>query len=111
MLPVVEYASVVFDGYSEEDKHHKGSKMKQPVVFKALLENLYKECGLTTLSQRRQQHKISFMYKVDIGSAFIIQDLIPPLVCEISCFSLKNNSNITVPFDRSLYLLIDLCTF
>ena len=31
------------------------------------LENLYKECGWTTLSQRRQQHKPSFMYNVNAG--------------------------------------------
>ena len=32
------------------------------------LENQYKECGWATLSQRRQQHKLSFMYNVNSGT-------------------------------------------
>ena len=38
-------------------------------------------CGWTTLSKRRQQHKLSFMYKVNNGIVpSYIQDLIPLLV-------------------------------
>ena len=47
------------------------------------LENMYKECGWATLSQRRQQHKL-FMYNVNTGKVPpYIQDLIPPLVSEV----------------------------
>ena len=66
------------------------------------LENLFKECGWTTLSKRRQQHKLSFMYKVNNGIVpSYIQDLIPPLVSEISNYPLRNNRNISVPFNRT----------
>ena len=55
------------------------------------LENLYKECGWATLSQRRQQHKLSFMYNVNSGMVpSYIHDLIPPLVNEISDYPLRN---------------------
>ena len=55
-----------------------------------LLENLFKECGLTTLTKRRQFHKLYFMYKVnnDIVPSYI-QDLIPPLVSELSTVPLN----------------------
>ena len=71
------------------------------------LENLFKECGWTFLSQRRQQHKLSFMYKGNNGIVpSYIQDLIPPLVCEISNYPLRNNRNISVPFNRTKLQLI-----
>ena len=48
------------------------------------LENLYKECGWLTLSQRRQQHKLSFMYNVNISILpSYIKYLIPPLSSKI----------------------------
>ena len=65
------------------------------------LENLFKECGWTTLSNRRQQHTLFFMYKVNNGIVpSYTQDLIPPLVREISNYPLRNNKNISVPFNR-----------
>ena len=63
------------------------------------LQNLYKECGWTTLSQRRQQHKLSFMYNVDTGKVLsYIQDFIHPLAYESSDYPLRNNRNISVSF-------------
>ena len=66
------------------------------------LENLYKECGWASLSQRRQQHKLSFMYNLNSGMVpTYIQNLIPPLISEISDFPLRNNRNISVPLNRT----------
>ena len=66
------------------------------------LENLYKECGWATLSQRRQQHKLSFMYNVNTGILpSYIQDLIPPLVSEVTDYPLRNTRNITVHYNRT----------
>ena len=65
------------------------------------LENLFTECGWTTISKRRQHYKLSFMYKVNNGIVpSYIQDLIPPLGNEISNYPLRNNRNISVPFNR-----------
>ena len=66
------------------------------------LENLFTEYGWTTLSKRRQQHKLSSMFKVnnDIVLSYI-QDLIPPLVSKISNYPLRINKNISVPFNRT----------
>ena len=78
------------------------------------------------MSKRKQQHKLSFMYKVNNGIVpsykqdfkvpwfFLLRFvlvvfadhthllfLIPPLVSEISNYPLRNNRNISVPFNRT----------
>ena len=108
LLPVVEYASVVWDGCSEQDSQtlqkiqNEAARLVTGLTRSVPLENLFKECGWTTLSKRRQQHKLSFMYKVNNGIVpSYIQDLIPPLVSEISNYPLRNNRNISMPFNRT----------
>ena len=107
LLPVVEYASIVWDGRSEQDSQtlqklkNEASCLVTGLTISAS-ENLFKEYGWTFLSKRRQQHKLSFMYKINNGIVpSYIQDLIPPLVSEISNYSLRNNRNISVPFNRT----------
>ena len=108
LLPVVEYASVVWDGCSEQDSQmlqkiqNEAARIITRLTRSALLENLYKECGLATLTQRRKQHKISFMYNVNSGKVpSYIQDIISPYVTEISNYPLRNNENISVPRNRT----------
>ena len=108
LLPVVEYASVVWDGCSEQDSQtlqkiqNEAARLVTGLTRSVSLENLFKECGWTTLSKRRQQHKLSFMYKVNNGIVpSYIHDLIPPLLSEISNYPLRNNRNISVPFNRT----------
>ena len=108
LLPVVECASVVWDGCSEQDSQtlqkiqNEAARLVTGLTRSVSLENLFKECGWTTLSKRMQQHKLSFMYKVNNGIVpSYIQDLIPPLVSEISNYPLRNNRNISVPFNRT----------
>ena len=108
MLSVVEYASVVWGGCSEQD-----SQTLQKIQIEAVrivtgltrsvsLDNLYKVCGWATLSQKSQQHKLSFMNNVNTGMVLsYTQDLIPPLVSEISVYPLRNNRNISVPLNRT----------
>ena len=62
LLPVAEYASVVLDGCSEQDSQTlqknqtKAACLVTGLTRSVSLENLFKECGWTTLSKRRQQH-------------------------------------------------------
>ena len=107
-LPVVEYASVVLDGCSERDSQtlkkmqNEAARLVAGLTRSVLLENLYKECGWLTLSQRRHQHKLSFMYNVNAGLVpSYILDLIPPLVSEILDYPLRNNRNISLPYSRT----------
>ena len=108
LLPVVEYASVVWDGCSERDSQtlqkiqNEAARLVTGLTRSVSLESLYKECGWLTLSQRRKQHKLSFMYNVNAGLVpSYISDLIPPLVNEISDFPLRNNRNISLPYNRT----------
>ena len=51
---------------------------------------------------KKTQHKLSFMYNVNTGMVpSYLQDLIPPLVSEISDYHLRNTSNINVPYNRT----------
>ena len=107
MLPIVEYASVVWDGCSEQDSvtlqkvQNEAARLVTGLTRSVSLENLY-NCGWATLLQRRQQHKLSFMYNVNTGMVpSYIQDLIPPLVSEVSNYNLRNTRNITVPYNRT----------
>ena len=108
LLPVVEYASVVWDGCSERDSQtlqkiqNEAARLVTGLTRSVSLENLYKECGWLTLSQRRKQHKLSFMYNVnaDLVPSYI-SDLIPPLVNEISDYPFRNNRNISLPYNRT----------
>ena len=97
MLPIVEYASVVCDRCSEQDLvtlqkvQNEVARLVTGLTRSVSLENLYKECGWATLLQRRQQHKLSFMYNVNTGMVpSYIQILIPPLVSEVSNDPLRN---------------------
>ena len=108
LLPVVEYSSVVWDRCSERDSQtlqkipNEAARLVTGLTRYVSLENLYKKCGCLTLSQRRQQHQLSFMYNVNAGLVpSYISDLIPPLVKEISDYPLRNNRNISLPYNRT----------
>ena len=111
MLPIVEYASVVCDRCSEQDSvtlqkvQNEVARLVTGLTRSVSLKNLFKECGWATLSQRRQQHKLIFMYNVNIGIVpSYIQILIPPLVGEVSNDPLRNTWNITVPYNQTSIL-------
>ena len=111
MLPILEYASVIWDGCYEQDSvtlqkvQNEAARLVTGLTRSVSLEKLFKECRWATLLQRRQQHKLSFMYNVnaEIVSQYI-QDLIPPLVSEVSDYPLRNTRNITVPYNRTSIL-------
>ena len=108
LFPVVEYASVVLDERSEQDSQtlqkirNEAAQIVTGLTRSVSLENLYKENGWATLSQRRQQHKLSLMYNINTGMVpSYTQDLIPPLVSEISDYPLRKNRNISVPLNQT----------
>ena len=98
---------MVWDGCSERDSQtlqkiqNEAARLVTGLTRSVSLENLYKEYGLLTLSQRRKQHKHSFMYNVNAGllQSYIL-DLIPPLVSEISDNPFRNKKSISLPYKR-----------
>ena len=95
LLPVVEHVSVVCDGCSELDCQtlqkiqNEAARLVTGLMRSVSFENMYKECGWLTPSQKRQHHKLSFVYNVIAGLVpSYISDLIPPLVSQISDYPL-----------------------
>ena len=67
-----------------------------------IIYNLSIGCGWVTLEERRKQQKFIFVYKSVNGLVpSYISELIPPLISEITDYSLRNQNNITVPFSRT----------
>ena len=57
---------------------------------------------LLSLSERRKQQKLNFMFKVHQGQVpNYISDLIPPLVRDVSNYPLRNMHNYSIPFART----------
>ena len=62
LLPIVEYASVALDVCSEQDSvtlqkiQNEAARNVTGLTSSVSLENLYKECGMATLSHRTQHH-------------------------------------------------------
>ena len=99
---------MVWDGCSEQDSQtlqkiqNEAARLVTGLTRSVLLENLYKGCGWTSQSQKRQQHKLSFVYNVNAGMVpLYILDLILPLVSGISDRPLRNNRNISLPLNRA----------
>ena len=66
------------------------------------LNRLYKECGWLSLTEKRRQQKLSFMFKShhDLLQTHI-SDLMPPLIRNISNYPLRNTNNYSVPYART----------
>ena len=108
LLPIIEYASLVWDGCTQQDSNtlqkiqNEAARIVTGLTRSVSLIKLYNECGWTNLSVRRHQQKLHFMYKVNNGLVpSYITDLFPPLVSEISGYPLRNNNNFSTPFTRT----------
>ena len=69
VLPILEYSSVVWDGCSSQDSdaleklQNEAARIVTGLTRSVSLENLYRECGWLSLSERRKQQKLNFMYR------------------------------------------------
>ena len=93
---------MVWDGCSKQDSQTLQKIQNEDRTSKiCIVRQTYKECEWLSLSQRRQQHKLSFMCNVDADLVpSYISDLIPP-VSKISNYPLRNNRNISFPNNRT----------
>ena len=108
LLPVLEYASIVWDGCAAHNSdildkiQNEAARIVTGLTRSVSLNKLYKECGWLSLAERRRQQKLSFMFKAhsDLLPTYI-SDLMPPLVRNISNYPLRNMNNYSVPFART----------
>ena len=108
LLPTLEYASSVWDGCSVPNAEmldkiqNEAARIVTGLTRSVSLENFYKECGWISLSERRKQQKLNFMFKVHQGQVpNYISDQIPPLVRDVLNYPLRNMHNYSVPFART----------
>ena len=108
LLPVLEYASIVWDGCAAHNSdildkiQNEAARIVTGLTRSVSLNKLYKECGWLSLAERRRQQKLSFMFKAhsDLLPTYI-SDLMPPLVRNVSNYPLRNMNNYSVPFART----------
>ena len=108
VLPILEYSSIVWDGCSQQDSEslerlqNEAARIVTGLTRSVTLENLYAECGWTSLAERRKQNKLAFMYRsVNRLVPSYTSDLIPPEVRETTNYPLRNQNNIVTPFCRT----------
>ena len=99
-IPIPEYSSIVWDGCSVmcseslEKLQNEVARIVTGLTRSVSLENLYKECGWETLSSRRKNAKLCFMYKVSNNLVPQYKDeLMPPMVGNRSQYQLRNSQN------------------
>ena len=106
--PLLEYSSLVWDGCSEQDKtalerfQNEAARIVTGLTRSTSIANLYRECGWGSLAKRRQFQKLCFMYKCSNNLVpDYISDIIPPLVGEVTNYSLRNCQNLANVYTRT----------
>ena len=100
--PVLEYASIVWDGCTVEQRNsleklqNEIARIVTALTKSVSLDHLYNECGWQPLYIRRKYQKLKFMYRTLYGMVpSYISDLMPPPVANVSQYNLRNNANLT----------------
>ena len=89
LRPVLEYASVVWDGCTIYEK--------TGLTRSVSIDKLVKEIGWLPLSERRLFKKSVLMYKIKNGLApEYLCNLMPPLVADGTVYNIRNIEDITV---------------
>ena len=108
--PFLEYSSILWDGYSEQDKaaleklQNEAARIVTGLTRSTSIANLYKECGWDSLANRRYFQNLCFMYKCsDNLVPDYISHIIPSHVREVSNYPLRNRNNLTNLYTRIWY--------
>ena len=106
--PVLEYASIVWDGCTVEQRNsleklqNEVARIVTGLTKSVSLDRLYNECGWQPLYIRRKYQKLKFMYRTSYGMVpSYILDLMPPPVSNVSHYNLRNKANLTTLPTRS----------
>ena len=106
--PALEYASIVWDGCTVEQRNSL-EKVQNEIARTVTgltkfvsLDRLYNECGWQPLYIRRKYQKLKFMYRTSYGMVpSYILDLMSPLVANVSHYNWRNNANLTTSRTRN----------
>lgn len=107
MRPILEYASVVWDGCEEYERNsiekiqNEAARIVTGLTRSVSLDNLSREVGWQLLSARRKAQKLSIMYRASKNQLpSYVSNLIPPLVNNITGYNLRNQNDINIPNTR-----------
>ena len=102
LRPLLEYASVVWDGCTLYEKkkleqiQYEAARLVTGLTRSVSIEKLIKVIGWLSLSDRRLFQKAVTMFKIKKGLApEYLTNLLPPLVAERTTFNLRNASNVS----------------
>jgi hypothetical protein len=109
--PILEYADVIWGNCSRGDKddlekiQNEAARIVTGASKLISLRNLYREIGWESLETRRNNHKLILFYKMYHGyTPSYLASLLPPLVGEVSMYSLRNSENVSyLPCRTNLY--------
>lgn len=109
--PILEYSSIVWDNCTVEQANsleklqNEAARIVTGLTRSVSLERLYTECGWDSLTLRRKNQKLKFMYKVTNNMVpLYITDIIPQTVGNITDYNLRNRENLsTVPQRTTIF--------
>lgn len=105
--PVLEYASVVWDGCNmfDMDRLEKvqlsAARIVTGLPILASTESLYTETGWEPLVSRRNKAKLITMFKIHTNQVpEYLSNIIPPVTKNVSIYHTRNSENYIVPISR-----------
>ena len=108
LRPALEYASVVWDNCTVREKEYlekiqnEAARIVTGVTRSISLENLYREIGWLTLSDRRKYQKLVLTYKIFNGQTpNYLLDIFPPNVNARTQYTLRNANDIDLIAHRT----------
>lgn len=108
MRPLLEYASVVWDSCTIYEKtrleqvQYEAARVVTGLTRSVSINELIKEIGWLSLSDRRLFQKAVLMFKIKNGIApEYVSNLMPPLVADRTVYNLRNVDDITVTNRRT----------
>ena len=100
VLPILEYTDQ--EAETLEKLQRQAARIVTGLTRSVSLPNLYEECGWIPLETRRQEQKLTLIFKSVNGlTPSYISDLIPHLVRNTTNYPLRNSNNLVVPFNRT----------
>ncbi len=100
MRPILEYAGIVWDGCTINEKtsleklQYEAARVVTGLTRSVSIENLLKEIGWVSLSDRRLMQKLIIVYKHKHENLpSYLEDIFPPLVSDQTPYALRNNDN------------------
>jgi hypothetical protein len=111
MRPILEYASVVWDGCNLYDKQnleklqYEAARIVTRLTKSVSIERLIREIGWVSLADRRQIKKLIIIYKYKTGNLpEYLRGIFPDLVSNNNNYNLRNNDDfITVSRRTEIY--------